>query len=314
MNNYKLLRPLLSLLQTRNLTLSALELNVTQSAMSRSLLQIRAAFDDPILLREGQHFILTQRGEELLIVLPGIINTLDSLYFTEKFNPEGCKRRFHLAYTSFLSSITSALICSELETVSPELSIDCQLWQGQSLSDDEMKKVDLVASIADTIPENIYGKKLIDDSYVAVMSKSSRLATKPLTIDNYVKAKHVLVRSISNITKQVDEVMYQTGYERKILANVPSFFDAFKVIDTTEAIITVPLHIIAEYCDIFDLEVKKLPFELDTHPYYLLWHAKYQHDPEHKWFREFCFPLLKSYLENAIGKGQQLASPKVPGA
>lgn len=314
MNNYKLLRPLLSLLQTRNLTLSAHQLNVTQSAMSRSLLQIREAFDDPILIREGQHFILTQRGEELLIELPGILNTLDSLYFTEKFNPASCKRRFHLAYTSFLSSITSALICSELENVSPDLSIDCQLWQGQSLSDDEMKKVDLVASIADKIPENIYGRKLIDDSYVAVMSKGSTLANEPLTIESYVRAKHVLVRSITNISKQVDEAMHPTGYERKVLANVPSFFDAFKVIDTTEAIITAPLHIIAEYCNIFDLEVKPLPFELDTHPYYLLWHAKYQNDPEHKWFREFCFPLLKNYLKNAIEKGQQLVFSKAPEA
>jgi len=267
-----------------------------------------------MLIREGQHFILTQRGEELLIELPGILNTLDSLYFTEKFIPASCKRRFHLAYTSFLSSVTSAIICSELETVSPDLSIDCQLWQGQSLSDDEMKKVDLVASIADKIPENIYGRKLIDDSYVAVMSKGSKLASEPLTIESYVRAKHVLVRSITNISKQVDEVMHPTGYERKILANVPSFFDAFKVIDTTEAIITVPLHIITEYCNIFDLEVKPLPFELDTHPYYLLWHAKYQNDPAHKWFREFCFSLLKNYLENAIEKGQSLVFSKVPGA
>ncbi|AQS40581.1 transcriptional regulator [Shewanella psychrophila] len=314
MNNYKLLRPLLSLLQTRNLTLSAHQLNVTQSAMSRSLLQIREAFDDPILIREGQNFILTQRGEELLIELPGILTTLDSLYLTETFNPASCKRRFHLAYTSFLSSITSALICSELEKVSPYLSIDSQLWQGQSLSDDEMKKVDLVASIADTIPENIYGKKLIEDSYVAVMSKSCTLANEPLTLESYVRSKHVLVRSITNITKQVDKVMQPTGYERKVLANVPSFFDAFKVIDTTEAIITVPRHIIAEYCNIFDLKVKPLPFKLETHPYYLLWHAKYQNDPEHKWFREFCFPLLKNYLETAIEKGQQLTLSKVPRA
>lgn len=308
MHNYKLLHPLLSLLQTRNLTESARQLNVTQSAMSRTLTQIRAAFDDPILIREGKGFVLTAHAETLLVQLPSMIRMLDSLYVKKAFTPSECSRQFNVAYTSFLSSSISPIICANLEKVAPNTRIHSHLWQGGSLSSQEMKNVDLVATLAHQIPENIYGKKLTEDSYVVVMSASNPLAKAPLTIESYANAKHVLVSSISNIKKQVDDVISITGIKRKILALEPSFFSAIKVINSTNAIITMPKHLVAEYCDMFDLIVKPLPFELATHDYYLLWHAKFQHDPEHRWFREFCFPLILKYLENTNQAAKHLDS------
>ncbi|WP_293132099.1 LysR family transcriptional regulator [Moritella sp.] len=78
MNNYKLLPALMSILQTRNLTESARQLNVTQSAISKTLTQIRAAFDDKIVIREGNQFILTRKGEELKTQLPVLMQTFDN--------------------------------------------------------------------------------------------------------------------------------------------------------------------------------------------------------------------------------------------
>lgn len=296
MNNYKLLRPLLSLLQTRNLTESALELNVTQSAMSRTLTKIREAFDDPILIRDGKKFILSQRGEDLLIALPNTLESLDSFYMKKVFTPSESCRVFKVAYTSFLSSSISAMVCGNLGKVSPNVSVDSCLWQGGSLASDDMQEVDLVATLADQIPENIYGKKLFHDSYVVVMAKGNLLAEGELTLERYGKAKHVLVNSITDIKLQVDEVLLESGIERKILSQEASFFSAMKVIVSTEALITLPKHILNEYSHFFELVEQPLPFTLDTHDYYLLWHAKYQNDPEHRWFREFCFPLIQSCL------------------
>ncbi|MCL1060393.1 LysR substrate-binding domain-containing protein [Shewanella gelidimarina] len=297
MNNYKLLRPLLSLLQTRNLTESAHELNVTQSAMSRTLTKIREAFDDPILIRDGKHFILSQRGEELLLALPNTLESLDSFYIKKQFNPSESSRQFKVAYTSFLSSSISAMVCGRLSEVSPNVSVDSCLWQTGSLAGDDMQKVDLVATLADQIPESIYGKKLFNDSYVVVMARGNPLADGKLTLKRYGNAKHVLVNSITDIKLQVDEVLFESGIERKILTQEASFFSAMKVIVSTEAVMTLPRHILNEYGHFFELAEQPLPFSLDTHDYYLLWHAKYQNDPEHRWFREFCFPLIQNYLQ-----------------
>ncbi|MEK6215298.1 MAG: LysR family transcriptional regulator [Vibrio fluvialis] len=79
MNNYKLLPALMALLKTRNLTDAARRLNVTQPAMSKALRLIREEFQDPILIRDGQQFTLTQRGEQLKERLPALLFQLDQL-------------------------------------------------------------------------------------------------------------------------------------------------------------------------------------------------------------------------------------------
>lgn len=133
MNNYKLLRQLYRLLQTRSLTGSAKRLNVTQSAMSRTLTQIRTAFNDPILIREGNQFVVSAKGGALLKKLPSILATLDDLYDVDVFSPKECCREFTLAYTAFLSESIVPVICKEIVVQAPNASLYSQLWQEQHI-------------------------------------------------------------------------------------------------------------------------------------------------------------------------------------
>ncbi len=146
MNNYKLLRPLYTLLQTRSLTESAKRLNVTQSAMSRTLTQIRTAFNDPMLIREGNQFVVSEKGKKLLKKLPSILATLDDLYDIETFSPKECTREFALAYTAFLSESMVPVICKEIVSQAPNASLYSQLWQEENIQTLSEGKIELVAS------------------------------------------------------------------------------------------------------------------------------------------------------------------------
>ena len=162
MNNYKLLPALISLLHTRNLTESAKSLNVTQSAMSKTLSQIRDAFHDPILIREANHFVLTKRGEELKTQLPSLIQSLDNLYLPKKLDIAQCKRKFILASSDYVSQFILPDICAKMVNSAPNISIEYQLWQKNWLYELSQKPLDLVSTIADSVPENLYGKKMAE--------------------------------------------------------------------------------------------------------------------------------------------------------
>ncbi|GAM64949.1 transcription regulator protein [Vibrio ishigakensis] len=305
MHNYKLLKPLLILLQTRSLTESAHKLNVTQSAMSRTLAQIREAFADPILVRQGKGFVVTARGEELLKQLPLIIESLDKLYAAEQFEPKECAREFRLAYTAFLSEHIAPLICLELEKQAPKSSLHSLLWQQQNLGSMLEDSVELLATTLDTFPENIYGKKLIQDEYVVVMNKDNPLTNKPLTITDYLDAKHITVHGMQEMKQAVKQVFVEHQQSRHILTKVPSFDSAMEVARQSKALITAPLHIAGNYPD---LHIANLPFRLPSHSYYLLWHAKHQKDLSHRWFRELCFKCLQIYLKDAQARGHKRLS------
>ncbi|NUW70794.1 LysR family transcriptional regulator [Vibrio coralliilyticus] len=306
MNNYKLLRPLLVLLQTRSLTEAALQLNVTQSAMSRTLSQIRTAFDDPILIREGKQFVVSARGQRLLAQLPELIGSLDELYAVEAFLPHACQREFRLAYTAFLSESSVPLVSSELLRLAPNAGVNGELWQDQHVSVLGDSPIDVLATTLDYFPENIYGKKLLEDEYVVLMSGNHSLADASLEMDDYFSASHVMVHGMREMRQYVGEQFEQRKVHRKVIARVPSFTAAMELVCQSDALVTAPLHLAGYFSNRFDYVVKPLPFDLPKHSYYLLWHSRHQKDPAHRWFREQSFAALQRHLKLMHASGVEL--------
>ena len=306
MNNYKLLPALISLLHTRNLTESAKTLNVTQSAMSKTLSQIRDAFHDPILIREANHFVLTKRGEELKTQLPSLIQSLDNLYLPKKLDIAQCKRKFILASSDYVSQFILPDICAKMVNSAPNISIEYQLWQKNWLYELSQKPLDLVSTIADSVPENLYGKKMAEDELVIVMRKAHPKVASPFTLDDYTDSKHIVISGGGDKDSPIEAALSEQGKTRNVFASVPFFQSAIELLLQTDTILTTPLHIAADFSHLHDLEIKPLPLDIKPHQYYILWHAKNNLDPEHKWFREICYQLFKAHLDTTIEYGLKL--------
>lgn len=306
MNNYKLLPALVSILTTKNLTESAKALNVTQSAMSKTLSQIRLAFDDQILIREGSHFVLTARGETLKSQLPTLMQQLDDLYLPSAVNLEICQRVFRFSSSDYVAQAVFPEILKQVEIEAPHVSVDYLLWEKEKLADSSSQYFDLVTTIADSLPENLYGKQMAEDQSVVVVGASHSLAEKPLLLDDYLSARHILISGGGDKDSIIDQALKAKGQCRNIIAQVPFFQTAIELLSTTESMLTIPLHIAAEFSKKCSLHIKPLPMTIKPHQYYLLWHAKYQQDPEHVWFRELCLPILKHHLDTRIEQGMKL--------
>ena len=306
MNNYKLLRPLLTLLQTRSLTVSAQQLSVTQSAMSRTLTQIRSAFNDPILIREGKQFIISAKGEDLLIQLPAILETLDALYSEDTFSPLNSSREFTFAYNAFLGDAVVPILAKDISNQAPCASLYCQLWQEENIQKLSESNIELVAATLDYFPDNIYGKKLLDEQYVIIMASSHPLANTLISQQDYFESKHILVHGMREMKQHVKEQFQRHHKKRTVLAKTPSFASAIELMCQIDALITAPLHIAGQYAQNQSITVKPLPFTLPCHSYYLLWHSKHQKDLAHRWFREQCFMLLQRHLQTMSQEGHQL--------
>jgi DNA-binding transcriptional LysR family regulator len=307
LNNYKLLPPLISILQTRNLTESARALNVTQSAMSKTLSLIRDAFGDQILIREGNKFVLTKRGELLKSSLPVLISQLDNLYLPSVLDLLACKRKFVLASSDYVAQFVLPDICAQMLASAPNISVEYQLWQKNWLSDLSNRDFDLVSTIVDQVPENLHGKKMAEDDMVVVMRKNHlQGANQVFSVHDYIAAQHIAISGGGDKDSLVDDVLLSQGLERKILSTVPFFQAAMALLVKTETMLTTPLHIAANLARQFDLIIKPLPLAIPSNQYYVLWHAKNHHDPEHKWFREICFSRCKSHLDSTLKQGMKL--------
>ena len=307
LNNYKLLPALISILQTRNLTESAGQLNVTQSAMSKTLAQIRAAFHDKIVIREGNQFVLTRKGEVLKAQLPVLMQTLDNLYLPSVMDPSQCQRQFTLASSDYVAQAILPSICCELAANAANASVEYQLWHKDKLTELADMQLDLVSTITDLVPENLHGKSIGEDQLVVVCRRQHPLCLRDnLSVTEYINGKHVLISGGGDKDSPVDLALLALGKQRLVFASVPFFQSAIELLLKTDTLLTTPLHIAADFAQTYDLQIMRLPITLKPQQYYLLWHAKHHQDPEHTWFRELCYPYLKNHLARTKTLGMKL--------
>ena len=256
MNNYKLLPALISLLQTRNTTESAKDLHVTQSAMSKTLSQIRQAFDDPILIREGNYFVLTQRGEALKQQLPTLLQQLDNLYLPASIKLAQCERKFTFASSDYVAQAIFPKVCQLVGEAAPNVNLEYQLWDKQWLEQLSDKSLDLASTITDTIPENLHGELMAQDQQAIVLRKSHPLCQQAITIEHYTKAKHILISGGGDKDSPVEQALADIGKQRRAFARVPFFQAAIELLLTTDTLLTTPLHIAADFAQRYDLQIK----------------------------------------------------------
>jgi DNA-binding transcriptional LysR family regulator len=292
--NLNLLRSLDVLLETRNLTASAAVLGLTQSALSRQLTQLRHQMGDPLLVREGQRYVLTQRAEGLRGPLKALLASTESVLASPGFEPASCTRQFSLAGSDYLAEFMLPDLARTLAVLAPRLSLAYQMWEPGTyrlLSDEG---VDVVATIADTVPDNLHGRSQGEDRPVCVMRADHPLAQGPLNIDGYLAWPHARIAGGGDKNSFVEQHLANQGMRREIRLTVPFASTALRTVAESDLLLTLPVHMAIAMARHLPLVYQALPFEVRPYRYWLLWHARNHHDAAHQWFREQVFVQLQS--------------------
>jgi DNA-binding transcriptional LysR family regulator len=294
--NLNLLRTLDVLLDTCNLTAAAGILGLTQSALSRQLVQLRGQFGDPLLVREGQRFLPTRRAEALRGPLKAVLLSLEAVLEGPSFDPAACARTFSIAGSDYLADHLLPALTAAIGTRAPHARLAFQLWEPgyyRLLSDEG---VDLVATIADGVPDNLHGRAMGEDRPVCAMRAAHPLARQQaLGLDDYVRWPHLRVSGGSDKDGFVDRILAEQGLRRQVRLTVPFFSSALRIAGNEDLLWTMPEHMAVQLARHTALVWKPLPFDAPSYRYWLLWHARYHPDAAHQWFRNQVDQALRQF-------------------
>ncbi|MBV8047184.1 MAG: LysR family transcriptional regulator [Paludibacterium sp.] len=291
--NLNLLRSLDVLLELRNLTRAAERLALTQSAMSRHLALLRDHFEDPLLLREGQRFVLTERAEALRLPLKGVLADIDGLSQLPRFDPATCARQFEFAGSDYLAEYMFPDILRQVLPQAPRLTLIFRMWQAGRFDILVDEGVDLVTTIAERIPDNLHGMSLGQDKPVCVMAHDHPLCRQAtFELSDYLAWPHARITTASDKDSFVDHYLTQAGLRREVRVSVPFFVSALRVVAGSTMLLTLPEHLAARFALQFPVSFRPLPFDAHTYRYWLLWHGRMERDPAHQWFRKQVFDVL----------------------
>jgi len=284
-----LLRVFSILMNERSVSRAATRLNQSQPAVSTALKRLREIFDDPLLIKDKQRMVPTERALQLEASVRVVLGEIDALLSPgDLFDPATTRQTFRIGTPDYLAPPLMAAVVQYLRTTAPGARMLLQPlgpdydYDG-ALADGE---IDVVIGNWPQPPEQLHLSILLEDELVCLMSKRHPLAGKPLTVDAYLAARHVVPLSYSVAQRGVvDTRLANLRVERDARVVVQSFNLAPYMLVDTDLVFTTSRHFAQFYVDQLPLVIAASPIDFPRMRFYQLWHERTHHSPAHRWLR-----------------------------
>jgi DNA-binding transcriptional LysR family regulator len=281
-----LLGPLAALLEERHVSRAAEREHMGQPAMSRALRQLRAVFDDELLVRASGAYRLTPRAERLQRELAETLPRLHSLFSDEPFDPRNAAHTFRLASSDYLLSVIAPPMLRRVLARSPGSTLRFEGWSETVYFDAERGALDLVFT-GGAAPPPLRSEPLFEETYSCLLSADHPLAqTDQPTLDAYLDCDHVIVNIFEARQGAIDIRLGALGRARRANVTVPYHALAAAVVEGTNLIATLPNRLLDGLTISTTLTVIPTPLEIGPISFSMAWHPRLDNDPAQQWLRE----------------------------
>lgn len=303
--NLNLLLALHWLLVERSVTRAAVRLGVTQSAMSRSLGQLREWFDDQLLVPADRKLLLTARAAGLREPLTASLDGLRGLLRPPLvFDPATATGTVRMAATEHALGAVVHEFVRRLTRRAPQLDVHIEPAGRDVFSQLAAGRLDLlVVPKIGRLPEDLRTADLLRERFLSIVRKDHPVALRKLTLPRFCALEHVVVYPLGgDADSLVSRVLTQRGLERRVVARVPYFESARRIVAETDYIATIPAAL-ANPTPFSDAGNRRRPALLCLDPpvaipgfvLQAVWHLRHDDDPLQCWLREL--------LEGSLDKG-----------
>ena len=138
----------------------------------------------------------------------------------------------------------------------------------------------------DSLPPTLGYQRLYDGRYVCVMRRDHPLADRPLTLDAFCEAHHLLVSFSGRPFGFVDQALAAVNRQRRIVLTVNQYFTAGQVVARSDLLTVMPERFVGSTGIAAELVIRPLPLTLPVLHVDLVWHRRQQLREAHAWLRE----------------------------
>jgi DNA-binding transcriptional LysR family regulator len=291
--DFNLLPALDALLTERSVTGAALRLNLSVSAMSRTLTRLRAATGDRLLLQAGRALVLTPYAEQLSQRLPALAREVEAVLSPaeHRFDVATLEQSFTLRVGEGFIDLLGAALMAQIHRAAPGVQLRFAPkpdWGAQPLREGT---VDLEIGIVRTSAPEMRTRVLLRDRYVGVCRIGHPLmGGTGISIERWLACGHVLTSRTGELDSPVDAALESLGLQRTVLMVVPAYTSAMQLVRHSDLLAVIPHsclgnlftldHAAANGLQCFELPVPTPAFNVSA-----IWHPRLDQDPAHRWLR-----------------------------
>ena len=278
----KLLRLLVTVVDTGSITGAAQRLGVTQSAVSHLLDKLRAITGDVLFAKSGRGIVATARAQALAERARALLGDLERFAYSENFDPAQWRTTFTIAANDFQRDALLPALMQHLRTQAP--GVQLRVIPSDVPTPEMLRQEHCQLIISPRPPDgaDMLQKRLFTDHYRVFYDPAARSA--PTSKKDYLAAEHITVVYTPNRALDLDAHLLRQGIERRFTVQVPGFAGLPSFMQGTPLLATVPgllqRHLMR------GLAHARVPVPCPEMPVYMIWHLRHQQDPAHQWLRQ----------------------------
>lgn len=275
-----------AIMTERSVTRAADRLAMTQPAVSNAISRMRQIWNDPVFVRKGRNIEPTSYALSLWDQVNGPMYDLANAVSATQFDPATAKRTFRIAATDVTVELIWRQLIELLEQEAPGVDVHAVPYTPEgAYTLLREAHVDLAVGLVNQHDRSLRSTWLFDAGYKLAMRSGHPLAGKPVTLDDFLAAKQLMVSMSGEAYGPVDQFLDQKGLSRRISATVNHFSIVPELLRTSDLIAAIP-ELISRDCGFSrGLWMADLPFEVDPASLYVIWHSRHNRDPGVLWIR-----------------------------
>jgi DNA-binding transcriptional LysR family regulator len=235
-----LLPPLEALLRQRHVTRAAVEVGLSQPAMSRALARLRELLGDPLLVRGRVGLVLTPRAVALMPVVATALLRMKDVFQQTEFDPAIAERTVRNAATDTHAIVLGPQIVSRLSRSAPSITLQIVPFSSDLALRMEEGAIDFCFALATTpLPAGVRSMPIADDRLAVVMRRGHPAARGRWTLEDYAKYSHATVTILGDQQSEMDAILADAGITRTIGFTSPHFTAALAAVAETDMVTTI---------------------------------------------------------------------------
>lgn len=289
-----------AMLTERNISRAAERQHLSQSAMSNALARLRDYFGDELLVPVGRRMELTPRAEALQEAVRELLVRVETTIAVQpEFEPGTTDRSFRLFVSDYTVFALMPHVLALAAAQAPGLRFDLLPQMDQPHRALERGEIDLLIIPGGFSSPEHPSEVIFEDRFVCVLWQGSALAKAPLTLERYLDAGHVVVRTGRTQQGFEEQFLKSQGIVRRVEVTTTSFTAPPHLVVGTERTATVHGLLARAAARHLPLVCVEPPVAIPTLQQSVQWHKYRSDDPGLRWVRSLLHQAAERMLRLA---------------
>ncbi len=285
-----------AIMRERSITRAAVQLGLTQPAVSHALGRLRRLLGDRLFVRSPQGMIPTPAAEALDADLGPALRQIGlALENRDTFNPATTTRRFQVGMSDYASIVFLPKLNAALRKAAPGAFLTVRSTShSEGIALLENGGADVIVGNFPLPPAHMAEELLFKEDFVCAGGANLPALRRPLTIKSYLAQDHLQVSTRGESHGYVDNVLDGLGLKRNVKVTVGHFLVAPFLVENSTLLATEPRRLFTPLAKRLSLKLKPPPFAIPSFRVVQTWHERHTSDSAHVWLRKMIAGCFRS--------------------